>query len=126
MSSPNMMMMATTDIVRRSRDQEWTARGGRGMLGEQVEVRMTSGESGAGNRERTGKETLTMGERQDKQSGVGRSRSVLSEWALPLIHIQMTSKVGWNGLCSTLLRIRSVVGSARFLINYSDLLKIAI
>jgi hypothetical protein len=40
-SSPNTMMMAMTDAIRCSKDQEWTMRG-----------------------ERTEKEMLTMGERQ--------------------------------------------------------------
>jgi hypothetical protein len=100
-SLPNTMMMAMTDAIRCSKDQEWTARG-----------------------ERTEKEMLTMGERQ---SGVGRSHSALSEQALlPHIHIQMTSKVGWNGSCSTSLIIGLIIGLARFLINYSDLLEITI
>jgi hypothetical protein len=38
----------------------------------------------------------------------------------------MTSKVGWNGSCSTSLIIGLIIGLARFLINYSDLLEIAI
>jgi hypothetical protein len=64
---------------------------------------------------------------RDRQSGVGRSHSALSERALlPHIHIQMTSKVGWNGSCSTSLIIGLIIGLARFLINYSDLLEIAI